>query len=75
MNKSPSQRLTTFIDTIRDKNIPHSALIRDLKVMRDQFQKEEAEAYRGLQGINKYYGVKLVNELLAKSDKLTGRKM
>lgn len=54
----PSQRVNAFIDTIRDEAVPHSALIRSLEAMRDQFQKEEAEAYRSLQSLIKYVGVK-----------------
>lgn len=68
----PSQRLNTYIDSIRDESVPHSTLILDLEQMRDQFQKEEAEAYRSLQAINEYYGVHA--ELKPSFYKLTGRK-
>lgn len=58
MNKSPSQRLTTFINTIRDEAVPHSVLIKSLEQMRNQFQKDEAEAYRSVQSLIKYVGMK-----------------
>ncbi len=73
VNKSPSQRLTTFIDTIKHEAIPHSVLIHDLEVMRDQFQKEEAAAYRHWQAVSEYYGVEVINQLIEKSNELTGR--
>ena len=41
--------------------------------MANQFQTDEAGAYRGLQVVNEYYGVELVGELLQKSNELTGR--
>jgi len=55
MNQRPSQRVNAFIDSIRHEAVPHSVLILALEVMRDQFQKEEAEAYRSLQAINEYF--------------------
>ena len=69
----PSQRVNAFIDTIRDEAVPHSVLILDLEAMRDQFQKEEAEAYRSWQGVCEYYGVEVINKLMEKSNTLTGR--
>lgn len=58
MNQRPSQRVNAYIDTIRDEAVPHSVLILDLEQMRDQFQKDEAEAYRSIQSLIKYVGMK-----------------
>lgn len=58
MNKSPSQRLTTYIDTIRDEAVPHSDVIRSLEQMRDEMQKAEATLYRSVQSLIKYIGIK-----------------
>lgn len=55
MNPRPSQRVNAFIDTIRHEAVPHSVLIRSLEAMRDQFQKEEAEAYKSLRAVINYY--------------------
>lgn len=73
MNQRPSKRVNAYIDTIRDEAVPHSVLILALEAMRDQFQKEEAAAYKSLQAVNKYYGVEVINKLIEKSDELTGR--
>lgn len=70
MNKRPSQRVTTLITGVEDGTIAYSDLLDMLKIMRDQFQKEEAEAYRGSQANNEY---KVINKLIEKSNKLTGR--
>lgn len=72
-NPRPSQRLTTYIDSIRDISVPHSGIILGLEVMRDQLQKEEAEAYNALQAVSEYYGVEVINQLIEKSNTLTGR--
>lgn len=73
MNQRPSQVVNAFIDSIKDEAIPHSVLIQSLEAMRDQFQKEEAEAYRSWQAVSEYYGVEVINKLIEKSNKLTGR--
>ena len=58
MNKRPSQRVTLLITGIEDYTISYSDLLDMLKIMRDEFQKEEAEAYRSLQCLIKYVGIK-----------------
>jgi len=73
MNKRPSQRINTYIDSIRHKAIPHSVLLLNLEAIRDQLQKEEAEAYRSLKAVSEYYGVEVINKLIEKSNTLTGR--
>ena len=72
MNSRPSQVLDTYITTIRDQPIPHSELIKSLEAMRDQFQQEEAEAYRSLKAVTEYY--KVHAQLDRPFNKLTGRK-
>ena len=58
MNNRPSQTVNAYINTIRDEPVPHSALIKSLEAMRDDFQKDEAEAYRSVQNLIKYVGIK-----------------
>lgn len=72
MNRTPSQRVSALIHTIETEPLSHDDIVGHLNIIRDEFQKDEAEAYRSLQAINMYYGV-VVNELLPKSDELTGR--
>ena len=73
MTKSPSQRVNALLTTIKTQTVSYDEVIQHLEIMANQFQKEEAEAYRGLQVVNEYYGVELVGELLQKSNELTGR--
>ena len=73
MNKRPSERVNALIDTIKHQPVSYGEIVSHLEIMRDQFQKEEAEAYRGLQAVNEYYGVEVINKLIEKSNKLTGR--
>ncbi len=73
MNNQPSQRITSVLCKHRAGEIPLKDLPEIFEVMARELESEEAAAYRSLQAINSYHGVQVVNQLLAKSDKLTGR--
>lgn len=60
MNKRPSQRVDILLTGVKDGTVPYSDILDHLKAMRDQFQKEEAEAYRSLQGVIKYFRVEAI---------------
>ena len=73
MNKQPSQIVSDFIAFIDTNPLTHEDIQAHLRIMSENFQKQEAEAFRSVKAINEYYGVELVSELIKKSDKLTGR--
>ncbi len=73
MNKLPSQRVNVLVTGVEDHTIPFHDIMGHLREMQRQFEKEEAAAYRGLQAVNHYYGVEVIEQLMTKSNELTGR--
>ncbi len=57
MSQPPSQTVTDLLTGIEDGTVHTSDLIHHIKAMRDQFLKEEAEAYRSLQVFLEYHKV------------------
>ena len=57
MSKSPSQTVTDLLTGIEDGSVHSSDLIHHIKAMRDQFLRDEAEAYRSLQAVLDYHRV------------------
>ena len=73
MNKQPSQISRALANKARTEPVSIEELIALIEIMADNFETAEAEAFRGIQAINEYYGVQVVNELLKKAKPLTGR--
>jgi len=71
MNKQPSQIVIDFIAFIDANPLTHEDIQAHLRIMSDNFKQQEAEAFRSIKALNKYYGVQA--ELIIKSNKLTGR--
>ena len=73
MNKQPSQIVSDFIAFIDANPLTHEDIQDHLRIMSDNFQRQEAEAFRSLKAINSYHGAQVVTELLKKAKPLTGR--
>jgi len=55
MNKRPSQTVDALIHTITTETLTQDDILAHLSIMQDNFQKDEAEAYRSLQAVINYY--------------------
>ena len=73
MNKPTSQKLTTIINGIEDGTAAYGGLLDQIKALRDELQKDEAEACRGFKALSNYHEVKVLGVLMTKSNRLTGR--
>ena len=73
MSRRPSKQLKTIIDSIEGGTAPYGGLLDQIKALRDELQKEEAEASRGFQQLSKYHEVKIMSGLYESSRKLTGK--
>jgi len=58
VNKRPSQTVDALINAITSQPMTQEDIIAHLNIMRDRFQKDEAEAYRSVQSLIKYVGIK-----------------
>lgn len=68
MSNQPSLKVGALINTIKTEPLSQDDIIEYLSIMMGNFQKDEAKAYRCVQGVLKYYGVKNINALTGQAE-------
>jgi len=73
VNRTTLQKLNTIIEGVEGGTVAYSDLLTQVKALRDELQKELAEAHRGFEALNEYTVVESL--LMFKYSELTGEEV